>query len=322
VAHSQMVSVSASINLPLHHKVQKFSSGTGSPGWSRKKAVKRLWYIIGRVELSLSWMSGSWFVCDLICPWVACLQIGLSWDVQLPCTVSEMWNVFQMSSIVNSSVKTEDHLELVYSDGVLCGKSLVNSTIFIDSSLCLTHHVNASCGVNVGYPLIYLNSEGWLVHYSCYGWNLLDAIPDDSRGRHSLDIFIDWPMISLPLCQLAGIITQLWLEDPASRLMSTVNLCMKPVDVVFLQVAEMNMDHTTSHWLMDKVCNISTVLWLCWRTQGDVKIKLFCICILLLHANIHFFSCQNLITKCCVMYYFSKWLEARHQPAQHCANEL
>jgi len=35
-----MVSVSASVNLPLHHKVQKFSSGTGSPGWSRKKGGK------------------------------------------------------------------------------------------------------------------------------------------------------------------------------------------------------------------------------------------------------------------------------------------
>jgi len=29
--------MSASVNLPLHHKVQKFSSGTSSPGWSRKK---------------------------------------------------------------------------------------------------------------------------------------------------------------------------------------------------------------------------------------------------------------------------------------------
>jgi len=37
VTPSQMVSVSASVNLPLNHKVQKFSSGTGSPGWSRKK---------------------------------------------------------------------------------------------------------------------------------------------------------------------------------------------------------------------------------------------------------------------------------------------
>jgi len=32
--------VSASVNLPLHHKVQKFSSGTGSPVWSRKKGRK------------------------------------------------------------------------------------------------------------------------------------------------------------------------------------------------------------------------------------------------------------------------------------------
>ena len=36
----RMVGVSASVNLPLHHKVQKFSPGTGSPGWSRKKGGK------------------------------------------------------------------------------------------------------------------------------------------------------------------------------------------------------------------------------------------------------------------------------------------
>jgi len=40
VAPSRMVCVSASVNLPLHHKVQKFSSGSGSPGWSRKKNRK------------------------------------------------------------------------------------------------------------------------------------------------------------------------------------------------------------------------------------------------------------------------------------------
>ena len=34
--------MSASVNLPLHHKVQKFSSGTGSPGWSRKKGRKTI----------------------------------------------------------------------------------------------------------------------------------------------------------------------------------------------------------------------------------------------------------------------------------------
>ena len=47
VAPSWMVSVSASVNLPLHHKVQ-FSSGTGSPEWSRKKGRKTVvvvvWY--------------------------------------------------------------------------------------------------------------------------------------------------------------------------------------------------------------------------------------------------------------------------------------
>ena len=40
VAPIRMVGVSASVNLLLHHKVQKFSSGTGSPGWSRKKGRK------------------------------------------------------------------------------------------------------------------------------------------------------------------------------------------------------------------------------------------------------------------------------------------
>jgi len=40
VTRSWMVSVFAFVNLPLHHKVQKFSSGTGSPGWSRKKGRK------------------------------------------------------------------------------------------------------------------------------------------------------------------------------------------------------------------------------------------------------------------------------------------
>jgi len=40
VAPSRMVSVSASANLSLHHKVQKFSPGTGSPGWSQKKGHK------------------------------------------------------------------------------------------------------------------------------------------------------------------------------------------------------------------------------------------------------------------------------------------
>jgi len=41
-----MVSVSASVNLPLHHKVQKFSSGNSSPGWSRKKGRKMVVVVV------------------------------------------------------------------------------------------------------------------------------------------------------------------------------------------------------------------------------------------------------------------------------------
>ena len=43
VAPSRMIGASASVNLSLRHKVQKFSSGTSSPGWSQKKAVKLMW---------------------------------------------------------------------------------------------------------------------------------------------------------------------------------------------------------------------------------------------------------------------------------------
>jgi len=48
-----MVGVSTSVNFPLHHKVQTFSSGTGSSGWSWKKGCKtvvvwwRRWWMWG-----------------------------------------------------------------------------------------------------------------------------------------------------------------------------------------------------------------------------------------------------------------------------------
>jgi len=42
----RMIGVSASVSLPLHHKVQKFCSGTGSPGWSRKKGRKTVVVVV------------------------------------------------------------------------------------------------------------------------------------------------------------------------------------------------------------------------------------------------------------------------------------
>jgi len=53
VAPSQIVGVSASVNLPLHRKVQKFFSGTGSPGWSRKKGLKTVVWWCGMALISL-----------------------------------------------------------------------------------------------------------------------------------------------------------------------------------------------------------------------------------------------------------------------------
>ena len=46
VVPSRMVGVSASVNLPLHHKVQKFSSDTGSPGCCQKKGRKMVVVVV------------------------------------------------------------------------------------------------------------------------------------------------------------------------------------------------------------------------------------------------------------------------------------
>ena len=50
--------MSASVNLPLHHKVRKFSFGTGSPGWSRKKGRKTVVVVVVvRNELTIVTLS-------------------------------------------------------------------------------------------------------------------------------------------------------------------------------------------------------------------------------------------------------------------------
>jgi len=46
VAHSRMVGVSASVNLPLHHKDQKFSSGTSSSRWSQKRGYRTVVVVV------------------------------------------------------------------------------------------------------------------------------------------------------------------------------------------------------------------------------------------------------------------------------------
>jgi len=62
VAPSRMVSVSASVNLALHHKVLKFSSGTGSSGWSWKKGRKMVVCVCLPLPYNASYLS--WLRCD------------------------------------------------------------------------------------------------------------------------------------------------------------------------------------------------------------------------------------------------------------------
>ena len=71
VAPCRMVCVSASVNLPLHHKVHKFSSGTGSPGWSQKKGHKMvvvwsLWYIGQPVSAGTPKLRTGGFCCSKV----------------------------------------------------------------------------------------------------------------------------------------------------------------------------------------------------------------------------------------------------------------
>jgi len=55
VAPSRVVGVFASVNLPLHHKVQKFFSGIGSVGWSRKQGRKTVVVVVTVVVVFLSY---------------------------------------------------------------------------------------------------------------------------------------------------------------------------------------------------------------------------------------------------------------------------
>jgi len=72
VAPSWMVSVSACVNLPLHYKVQKFSSGTSSPGWSWKKGRKTVVVWCGMAAY-MHW----WVRCGRVC--VTRLLTSIPW---------------------------------------------------------------------------------------------------------------------------------------------------------------------------------------------------------------------------------------------------
>ena len=95
--------MSVSVNLPLHHEDQKCSSGTGSPGWSRKRAVKWLWCGCGNSTKSLGYKTIVLSVCSdmerMRCMVaVVCCRL----EVAAACTVQ----LVRSESLVLSSTKS------------------------------------------------------------------------------------------------------------------------------------------------------------------------------------------------------------------------
>ena len=83
VAPSRMVGVSASVNLPLHHKVKKFSSGTGSPGWSRKKGHKMV-VVVWLHDILYTWVRPRRMPCQRGCSQYVAAATPTVWQRQSP----------------------------------------------------------------------------------------------------------------------------------------------------------------------------------------------------------------------------------------------
>jgi len=105
VAPSRMVNVSASVNLPLHCKVQKFSSGTGSPGKKGRK-TDVVWY---RVK----WNANCWNLSTQ------------GWNIIMPDDTNAMrgiWSKWQNSRL-----------------GTVALFSSAASVVHIQCRICLSH---------------------------------------------------------------------------------------------------------------------------------------------------------------------------------------
>ena len=118
VVPSRMAGVSASVNLPLHHKVQKFSSGTGLPGGPGKRAVKRLCVCVVETIWDVSWLydfSRNVFshcecrhdVDHIVCDWCLCRIVD---SLQECCHCNEMSVVITSIELVNDLLTSLEQL--------------------------------------------------------------------------------------------------------------------------------------------------------------------------------------------------------------------
>jgi len=105
VAPSRMVSVSASVNLPLHHKVQKFSSGAGSSGWSCKKGCKTV--VVCVVRRPVEWCGELRSACLCVCLFV-CLSVCLSSRISQEALVQTSLNILYMLPVAMARSCSDD----------------------------------------------------------------------------------------------------------------------------------------------------------------------------------------------------------------------
>jgi len=99
-----MVSVSASVNLPLHHKDQKFSSGTCSPGWSWKKGRKTVLVV---VVLHRENSNTPLYLLNYSCACAQKIQLSLQkwakYDLRTNCSVNA-WNPLPVIAVSDAGV--------------------------------------------------------------------------------------------------------------------------------------------------------------------------------------------------------------------------
>ena len=113
VAPSRMVSLSASVNLPLYHKVQKLSSGPGSPGWSQKKGRKTVVVVVvvSSRTAECTWMHNMIKKTALLCKphsadtitIIGGYRLSANTEYRPIINASLMWRVFRWHSVDTKS---------------------------------------------------------------------------------------------------------------------------------------------------------------------------------------------------------------------------
>ena len=120
------------IKIPLHHKVQKFSSGAGSSGWSCKKGCKTV--VVCVVRRPVEWCGELRSACLCVCLFV-CLSVCLSSRISQEALVQTSLNILYMLPVAMARSCSDD------SAVTLCTSGFVDNVMFShNGAQCDTGH--------------------------------------------------------------------------------------------------------------------------------------------------------------------------------------